>query len=254
MTWLLAGLPDGMGLVWLLGGALVSGLARGFSGFGAAMIFVPIAAIAVGPQRAAPLMLLVDMLGIVAITPGAWASGDRREVGWLAIGLGLGMPIGVAALLSFDPLPLRWAISLSILAMLALLVSGWRFAAEPPRRVTIGVGILGGVLGGVAMIPGPPGLAYLLSRQSAARRIRDDFALYLAASAVFATIAYIAGGLLGWDLLRPTLAAAPLYGFGIWMGTRMFGLASDLTFRRVCYGMIALAALIGLPLWDGMRR
>jgi hypothetical protein len=34
----------------------------------------------------------------------------------------------------------------------------------------------------------------------------------------------------------------------------MFGLASDLTFRRVCYGMIALAALIGLPLWDGMRR
>ena len=77
MTWLLAGLPDGMGLVWLLGGALVSGLARGFSGFGAAMIFVPIAAIAVGPQRAAPLMLLVDMLGIVAITPGAWASGDR---------------------------------------------------------------------------------------------------------------------------------------------------------------------------------
>jgi len=254
MSELLTGLPPGVGLFWLLGGALVAGLARGFSGFGAAMIFVPIAALAVGPQRAAPLMLLVDMLGIVALTPAAWAEGDRREVGWLAIGLGLGMPLGVAALLTYEPLTLRWAISLSILAMLALLISGWRFAAQPPRPVTIGVGMLGGVLAGVAMIPGPPGLAYLLGRQTEARRIRADFALYLAASAGFATIAYIVGGLLDWDLLGPTLVAAPLYGLGIWAGARVFGLASDLTFRRVCYAMIAAAALIALPLWDGVLR
>ncbi|MFO1035197.1 MAG: sulfite exporter TauE/SafE family protein, partial [Hyphomicrobiales bacterium] len=40
--------------------ALVAGLARGFSGFGAALIFVPFAARFVGPQQAAALLLLTD--------------------------------------------------------------------------------------------------------------------------------------------------------------------------------------------------
>jgi uncharacterized protein len=35
--------------------ALIAGMARGFSGFGAALIFVPIAARLIGPQQASPV-------------------------------------------------------------------------------------------------------------------------------------------------------------------------------------------------------
>ena len=31
----------------------------------------------------------------------------------------------------------------------------------------------------------------------------------------------------------------------------LFGFASEATFRRICWGLIALAVLIGLPLLDG---
>jgi uncharacterized protein len=60
-------------------------------------------------------------------------------------------------------------------------------------------------------------------------------------------------GLLGPELLGPLLVTAPLYGFGIWGGSRMFGWASEVTFRRLCYGLIAAAALLSLPIWDAMR-
>ena len=40
--------------------ALIAGLARGFSGFGAALIFVPMASAVIGPKVAALLLLVVD--------------------------------------------------------------------------------------------------------------------------------------------------------------------------------------------------
>lgn len=247
-------LPIGSALAWLLGAALAGGLARGFSGFGAALIFVPLASVALGPQRAAPLMLVMEVVAIATLTPGAWRIADRREVGWLALGVAAGTPLGAAVLALADPLALRWGVALAILALLGLLVSGWRFRGVPSRPVTLGFGMAGGVLGGIAMVSGPPAMAYLLGRDGPARQLRADFALYLAAGAVFAGIAYAAAGLLDAVLLGPFLVAAPAYGLGIWRGARMFGLASERVFRIACFGMIALAALLSLPIWDGVLR
>src|SRR4051794_39057373 len=81
VTDILAALPDGPALAWLLAAALAGGLARGFSGFGAAVIFVPLASIGLGPRVAAPLMLVLEAVAILALTPGAWKLADRRQVG-----------------------------------------------------------------------------------------------------------------------------------------------------------------------------
>jgi len=247
-------LPQGAALGWLLGAALAGGLARGFSGFGAALIFVPLASVALGPQGAAPLMLLVEAVAIIALTPPAWRLADRPQVGWLALGALLGTPVGAAILVHADPRSLRWGIAVAILLLLGLLVSGWRFHGRPSLPATLGVGLAGGVLGGVAMVSGPPVMAYLLGQAGPVRQVRASFALFLAAGGLIAGIAYAQAGLLTAALAAPFLVTAPAYGLGIWLGTRMFGLVSERAFRLGCYGMIALAALLGMPLWDGFLR
>ncbi|MBL6459339.1 sulfite exporter TauE/SafE family protein [Belnapia sp. T6] len=247
-------MPQGAALNWLLTAALAGGLARGFSGFGAALIFVPLASIALGPQGAAPLMLLLEVLAIAILTPAAWRLADRPQVGLLALGALVGTPLGAAILVHADPVALRWGVTFAVLALLGLLVSGWRFRGRPSLPATLGVGLAGGVLGGVAMVSGPPVMAYLLGQAGPSWRVRASFGLYLAAGGVIAGIAYAAAGLLTPALTAPFLLAAPVYGLGIWLGTRMFGLASERAFRLGCYAMIALAALLGLPLWDGILR
>ena len=71
-----------------LAAAVVAALVRGFAGFGAALIFVPVASAAYGPTVAAPTLLLVDFvltfpffLGAVRPLPLADgpAHGDRRH-------------------------------------------------------------------------------------------------------------------------------------------------------------------------------
>jgi len=215
---------------------------------------VPLAAVAIGPHRAAPLMMLVEVIALASLTRPAWRIADRREVGVLALGAAFGFPAGAALLRVGEPTMLRWAIAVTILALLGLIVSGWRFGGRPTRPLAMGVGVTGGVLGGIAMVSGPPVMAYLLGRDLPAREVRAVFTLYLGAGTVLAAISYAALGLLGGALLGPFLAAAPAYAIGIWLGARMFGLASERAFRRACYGMIALSALLSLPAWDGVLR
>ena len=108
----------GYALAWLLAAPAAGGLARGFSGFGAALIFVPLASVGLGTRQAAPLMLVLEVLTVALLTPAAWRIADRREVGWLALGAAAGTPLGAAVLALADPLALRWGVALAILGLL----------------------------------------------------------------------------------------------------------------------------------------
>ncbi len=246
-------LPAGATLAWLVGAALASGLARGFSGFGAGLIFMPLASAAVGLRLAAPLMLLLEMLAVVSLVRGAWHVAPRAEVVPLSLGLLIGTPLGIWVLATGDTLALRWGVSLVILGLLGLLVSGWRLRGAHGVAVPVAFGAVGGVLAGIATISGPPAMAYLLGRDLPKREMRAIFNLYLSVGDLLALAGCLLAGLVGAAVLGPLLVTAPLYAGGIWLGSRMFGLASEVTFRRLCYAMIAVAALLSLPIWDGMR-
>ena len=62
------------------------------------------------------------------------------------------------------------------------------------------------------------------------------------------------GDLLTGAVLGLAIVTGPLYGLGLLIGARMFGLASEQTFRRVCYAIIGGAAIVGLPVLDGVIR
>lgn len=238
----------------LLAIAVVAGLARGFSGFGAALIFMPVASAIIGPQLAAPLILVVDLVMALPMLPDAWKRANRRDVGTMAIGALVGVPLGGAALALADPLWIRWGIVATVVTLLALLGSGWRYRHRPTPPLTIAVGVTSGLFSGAAQIGGPPIVVYWLSGIIPAVIVRGNIVLYFAVSSVITAVTYLTAGLIGTTVLLLTLATAPFYGAGIYVGSRLFGLASEKTFRRICFSLIAIAAIIGLPLLDHVIR
>ena len=99
----------------------VAGLARGFSGFGAALIFMPAASALVTPALAAPVLLVADGVLSLGFLPRAFLMARRKDVGLMAAGAILGVPLGTLILNPADPLPLRWAIAALASSMLLLL-------------------------------------------------------------------------------------------------------------------------------------
>jgi uncharacterized protein len=234
--------------------AFVAALARGFSGFGSALIFMPLASITIGPQAAAPLLLIIDGVAAAGLIPRAWRHADRRDVGIMSIGALAGIPLGAWVLINSDPLWIRWAVALFGTLLLALLMSGWRYRGKPTTAISVGVGAAAGLLGGAAQIGGPPIVAYWLSRPMKAETVRANIVLYFAISTVITVAVYLAGGLLTPSVVGLALVTGPIYGVGLYAGARMFGLASDITFRRICFALIAVAIVLSLPVLDAFMH
>ena len=64
--------------------AFVSGTSRGFSGFGAALIFMPLASSMAAPQLVAPLLLIIDFVAAAPLLPNAWRKADRKATAVMA--------------------------------------------------------------------------------------------------------------------------------------------------------------------------
>lgn len=241
-------------LVFLVISVLVAGLARGFSGFGAAMIFVPLGSVVVGPAMAAPLLLAVDYVTSMGLIPRALRLADRPSVLMTLIGALVGIPLGVHLLASYDQLIIRWAIVILVVLMLVMLISGWRYPGRPTSAAAIAVGGVAGVLTGVTQMSGPPLVAFWLSGNTTVGVVRANIIFFYAVATLVSAASYYWWGLLSMDIVRYAVILAVPYGLGLWLGARMFGLASELTFRRVCYVMIAAAGIVSLPVLDGVIR
>ncbi len=236
-------------VAFLIAVASIAGLARGFSGFGSALIFIPLGSAAVGPALASAVLLAIDGIGTTPMLPAAWREADWRAVLTMSAGAIVAVPIGTATLAWIDAGTLRWGICSAILLLVMLLASGWRYRGQPSTAATVGVGLVSGFLTGTAQIGGAPAIAYWLGGQSPARNVRANLVLFLAFSTVYAAVAYAVSGLFDWPMVLLSLAIGPFYVAGTLLGMRMFGLASQQTFRRICYAMILLAAILGLPLF-----
>lgn len=227
----------------------VAGLARGFSGFGAALIFMPAGSALVTPAVAAPVLLLADGILSMGFLPLAWKMARRKDVALMAAGAVLGVPLGTLVLNQADPLLLRWMIAGLAFAMLLLLASGWRYHGVPRPGVTTLVGCVSGVFGGLAQLSGPPVVAYWLSGKETHGTMRASIILFFGATTLFTFVSYLAAGIITAQSLWLAALVAPAYAVGLFAGSRAFGLASPEVFRRLSLLLIALSVATSLPLW-----
>ena len=158
--------------------AALAGVTRGFSGFGGAMVYMPLIAAIYDPRIAAVTILLVDF---VSATPFAIPEVRRctwREVGPLSVAMAAGLPIGVWLLIVLDPIVLRWFIAVMVLSLVPVLASGWRYHGAPRLPMTIGVGLFSGVTAGAVLIAGPPVILYWLGGGNSAKIVRANLMVF----------------------------------------------------------------------------
>lgn len=234
--------------------AFVSGLARGFSGFGSALIFMPLASSIAAPRLVAVLLLIIDFVGAAPLLPKAWREADREATAIIVLGALIGVPVGTYLLTRLDPVTTRWIISAFVTALLALLLSGWRYRGKDHLALSIGIGTLSGFCSGLAQTGGPPIVGYWLGRPVASVVARANILLFFGASDFFSVLSYAATGLITPDAIKFSVLIGPVYALAVKLGASLFGRASEALFRGTCYTLIAGAVIISLPALDGVLR
>lgn len=232
----------------------LAGAVRGFSGFGSALIHIPLVSAVYSPQVAAASFVIIDFLTGLYFVPKVYRDANWREILPLAAASILAAQFGALILIYADPVTLRWMICGLVGAVLVVLVSGWRYHGRPMLPITIGVGLVAGVLGGAVQISGPPVIIYWLGAAIAAHVVRANFIVYFAIFSAAALITYALRGLLTPDIVALSLMIGPLQVGAMILGSMLFYRASDHDYRRIAHVIVAGAAIVSMPMWDGLFR
>jgi uncharacterized membrane protein YfcA len=234
--------------------SFIGGLVRGFTGFGGALIFVPLVSALYEPARTAPTLFIIDTLTTLPMTIRAARVCAWPQVLPMAVVAALCAPVGVYALSVADPVAFRWALSALAAAILILLISGWRYQGQPTLPATLSVGALSGFLGGAAQLSGAPVAAFWLGGQGLPSVIRGNLIAYFGVLSIASGLSLFAAGLFTPEVGWMSLWLGPLYGLGLVLGQRRFIGASDAGYRRMAYAIIGLSAVLSAPAWDGLWR
>ena len=236
-----------------VGIAAVAGLVRGFTGFGSALIYMPLVSAVYSPQVAAATLLLIDGISSLPISIRAIPRCNWHEVAPVTIAGAASLPFGAAFLVYVDPLLLRWCIAGLVLVALATLAAGWRYHGKPNLAASLGVGILAGLGAGAAQIGAPPLLVYWLGGQNSATTVRANIMVYFIMQGAISMIAYLYSGLITAQAVVLSVLLGVPFAVLLTVGARWFHGSSDALYRRIAYLVIAIAGLASLPLFDALR-
>jgi uncharacterized membrane protein YfcA len=242
----LLGVPIDARLVIVLVAVTIAGLLRGFVGFGAALISVPVFSLVLGPRAAIAVNTVMGLPAVFQLLPEAIRRAERPFVLPICLATFAAAPIGTWALVTADPALMTVAISALVLLMVVILASGWRLKGRIGMGKLIAAGVAGGLVQGVAGLGGPPVVAVALSRPGEASQQRANVLAVMTAIALSSILPLLYYGLFTRQTVVVGLVLIPIYSAATALGARYFALGGQRHYRRAALAMLAAIGIATL--------
>ncbi len=203
-------------------GVFAASLLRGFTGFGFGLAAVPLLSLALPPAKVVPFVVVLQVIIGMGGLRHAWRQCDWQAVRGLAPGLLLGIPIGLLVLTELSPNSVRLAIGGVILISVLMLWRGVRLPQHPSGAIAVAVGIVSGVMSGLASMGGPPIIVYLLALAHSAIIVRATSIIYFMLASLTSLVLMSLRGLIDHEILLWSVASVPVLWAGDYAGTWAF--------------------------------
>jgi uncharacterized membrane protein YfcA len=238
-----------MTIAWIVAIVFLASLLQSVSGFGFALIVMPLVTFIAGLQTAAPTVALTS-LTVYSINLVRYRRAiDVREVLRLGIASALGVPLGIWVLTSVDETLAKQVMGVILIAYATYILARPTASWMPSRRWVYPAGFLAGCLSGAYNTPGPPVILYGSLRQWP----RDEFRAVLQAiffvNGVLVVSSHLIAHRVSGEVLTLFLCAIPALIFGILVGSRLDRRVDRQRFRIIVtslVGFMGLALILGL--------
>ncbi len=222
-------------------------LIRSTFGFGEALIAVPLLALSIPIEVAAPLAVLLSIMIASVVVVQDWRKIHIRSTVWLLAPTFVGIPFGIALLTSVHQQLVKGVLALVIIAF-----SGYFLLGKKPHQLDndnrtwlLGCGFLAGVLGGAYGMNGPPLVIYGAMRRWSPQHFRATLQGYFLPASVVAMAGYWLKGL--WV---PTVTQYFLISLAVVLPAIFIGrvinhrLRGDVFLKYVHAGLVCVGAVL----------
>jgi uncharacterized protein len=218
------------------------------SGFGLALISMPLLVGLVGIGTATPLVALIGITAEVFLLRRYWQALNFAAVKRLSLASVIGIPLGVYVLREGD--------GRLITTILGFIITGYAlYALLAPKLPQLrqpawayGFGFLGGVLSGAYNTSGPPVIIYGTCRRWEPAAFKGNLQAYFLLNSVFTLTAHTISGNFTAVVWQNYLWAVPGVALGLVMGKWIDGRLNPSQFRK---GILVLLVLLGIRLIVG---
>jgi uncharacterized membrane protein YfcA len=236
----------------LMFGALAGGFVSGLAGFGTALMALGIWLYILPPSAAVPLVLICSVVAQTATLPSMWKSFDLTLVWPFLIGGLLGVPLGTMLVAHADPNVFKLTVGILLLVFPTALYFSAPMAFEFGGKIADGiVGFIGGILGGLAGLSGPPPILWASVRGWGKDERRGVFQTFNWTVLFVALCLQTASVLVAREVIWLAVLAFPGTVLGSWIGARLYHALSDRNFRDVVLGMLFLSGAI--LVWNSLH-
>ncbi|WP_157977566.1 sulfite exporter TauE/SafE family protein [Streptomyces triticisoli] len=222
----------------------LASFAQALSGFGFALVAVPLLALLTGPQNA---VVVVTSLGLVLSLTVCVHQRHHVNVrtASLVSGAGLlGMPLGLLAVTVLSAGSLSVLIACAVLVFAVLIGRGMTFRRG--TGPTVASGVASGALLTSTGMNGPPLVAAFQAMGLAPREFRATLQATFCVQNVLALAGFLAVGRLTADTLLLAGAGLPGLLVGWWSGDRVFARTDAARFKKIVLGVLVTSACVSL--------
>lgn len=229
-------------LVAVVGITVLSSFAQSVTGFGFALLGVPLLALVTDPVTA---VVTVTLLSAV-LTAGA-AHTHRRVVQWrvtrtMVVTSLAGLPLGLALVRYVD---LRWLNVLIGCVVVLFAVGARRLSLSGPRGTAV-AGVTSGALLTSTGMSGPPVVMALHARGLGPTSYRATLQAIFCVQDAFAIVGFLLIGVLSATAGLYAVVGVPSMIAGWWLGQRLVDRIDERVFRRCVVGMLVASGAVSV--------
>jgi uncharacterized membrane protein YfcA len=233
-------MPDLL-LVLVLAGAT---LIRSAFGFGEALIAVPLLALMIPVDVAAPIAVLVSITVAAIVIAQDWRAIHLRSAAHLVLATVVGTPVGLLLLTAAPQRVVKMLLAVCIIGFSAYMLSSARRVALGSDRATWAFGFLAGVLGGAYGMNGPPLVIYGTLRGWSPQHFRATLQGYFLPASLLVLAGYAMTGLWVPAVTRGYLLALPAVLIAIPLGRRINRRLDPQVFLRYVHAGLIVTGLV----------
>ncbi len=232
---------DAAALVYSALAVIAGAYLKGYTGFGASMLWVTSLSLILPPLQVVPMVLMFEVATSIYLLPQIWRQVRWKSIAMLLVGTWAATPLGIYALSSLPATPIRVGLAIVVFVAVILLLRGFALRKEPSTPATVGVGLMAGALNGSMGIVGPPVILFYFSSPVGVVAGRASIITYFIGTDTVGTAMFAAQGLVSQSVLWRTAAFLPLLLVGVAIGNRGFVKTDPDTFKKAA--LIVLMAL-----------
>jgi uncharacterized membrane protein YfcA len=224
----------------------IASVVRGFTGFGLALVAVPLIQFFMPVSDTAVFIAMINVIFSVLYFRKSKEIVKGQPLGAMAAWTGAGVAAGAVILKFVNPGYIQLVWGLLIILIVIALVRGLNLHIKSEKAALKFGGLFGGLLAGATGITGPPVAVILSSMKTPKEKFNAIISIFILFAVSYALLFYLISGLIHKEIVLLALCSVPALLAGLYTGDRLVSRISQKTFTTVVYIVLFIMGIITL--------